>query len=287
MFKKILALALVLSMALFMVPAQAEEAESTFPAIAKEDLKIGMIYVGDTSDGGYNYVHDSALMQAVKELGMNEDQVVKKTNVPEDATCETALRELVEAGCQIIFADSFGHMYYMEPIAEEYPNVIFSHCSGYINNGVNMNNYFGRIYEPRFLSGLAAGLRTQTNKIGYVSAMNNPECNGGLDAFTLGVRTVNPDATVYVYEDNGSVQGFIGLTKNYIEGIFVEESMRGKGIGTQLLNLAKQLCSSLTLQVYEKNQSALRFYFKEGFQIKKKQMDSETGQMDFTMEWSM
>ena len=88
-------------------------------------------------------------------------------------------------------------------------------------------------------------------------------------------------------EDNGSVQGFIGLTKNYIEGIFVEESMRGKGIGTQLLNLAKQLCSSLTLQVYEKNQSALRFYFKEGFQIKKKQMDSETGQMDFTMEWSM
>ena len=84
-------------------------------------------------------------------------------------------------------------------------------------------------------------------------------------------------------EDNGSVQGFIGLTKNYIEGIFVEESMRGKGIGTQLLNLAKQLCSSLTLQVYEKNQSALRFYFKEGFQIKKKQMDSETGQMDFTM----
>ena len=101
------------------------------------------------------------------------------------------------------------------------------------------------------------------------------------------VKEMLPDATVYVYEDNGSVQGFIGLTKNYIEGIFVEESMLGKGIGTQLLNLAKQLCSSLTLQVYEKNQSALRFYFKEGFQIKKKQMDSETGQMDFTMEWSM
>ena len=93
-------------------------------------------------------------------------------------------------------------MYYMEPIAEEYPEIIFSHCSGFINNGVNMNNYFGRIYEPRFLSGLAAGLRTQTNKIGYVSAMDNPECNGGLDAFTLGVRTVNPDATVYVKYTN-------------------------------------------------------------------------------------
>ena len=96
-----------------------------------------------------------------------------------------------------------------------------------------------------------------------------------------------PQSTVYVYEKNGSVQGFIGLTEHHIEGIFVEESMRGKRIGTQLLNHAKQFFSSLTLQVYEENQSALRFYFKEGFQIKKKQMDSETDQMEFTMEWSM
>ena len=101
------------------------------------------------------------------------------------------------------------------------------------------------------------------------------------------VKEMLPDTTVYVYEDNGSVQGFIGLTKSQIEGIFVEESMRGKGIGTQLLNHAKQFFSSLTLQVYEENQSALRFYFKEGFQIKKKQMDSETDKMEFTMEWSM
>ena len=101
------------------------------------------------------------------------------------------------------------------------------------------------------------------------------------------VKEILPNAEIYVYVLKGNIVGFIGINENYIEGIFVEESMRGKGIGTQLLNLAKQLCSSLTLQVYEKNQSALRFYFKEGFQIKKKQMDSETGQMDFTMEWSM
>ena len=101
------------------------------------------------------------------------------------------------------------------------------------------------------------------------------------------VKEILPQSTVYVYEKNGSVQGFIGLTEHHIEGIFVEESMRGKGIGTQLLNHAKQFFSSLTLQVYEENQSALRFYFKEGFQIKKKQMDSETDQMEFTMEWSM
>ena len=101
------------------------------------------------------------------------------------------------------------------------------------------------------------------------------------------VKEILPQATVYVYEKNGSVHGFIGLTEHHIEGIFVEESMRGKGIGTQLLNHAKQFFSSLTLQVYEENQSALRFYFKEGFQIKKKQMDFETGQTECTMEWSM
>ncbi|MEE0253227.1 MAG: N-acetyltransferase [Acutalibacteraceae bacterium] len=100
------------------------------------------------------------------------------------------------------------------------------------------------------------------------------------------VKEILPQSTVYVYEKDGLVQGFIGLTGCHIEGIFVEESMRGKGIGTQLLHQVKQLFSVLTLQVYERNQSALRFYFKEGFQIQKKQMDSETGQIEFTMEWS-
>ena len=70
MFKKMLALALVLMMAVFAVPAQAEEAAGAFPAVAKEDLKIGMIYIGDTSDGGYNYTHDSALMTAVASAVM-------------------------------------------------------------------------------------------------------------------------------------------------------------------------------------------------------------------------
>ena len=101
------------------------------------------------------------------------------------------------------------------------------------------------------------------------------------------VKEMLPHSTVYVYEGNGSVQGFIGLTEHRIEGIFVAESMRGKGIGTQLLNQAKQLFSSLTLQVYEQNQSALQFYLKEGFQIKKKDIDADTGQTEFTMEWNL
>ena len=101
------------------------------------------------------------------------------------------------------------------------------------------------------------------------------------------VKEILPQSTVYVYEGNGSAQGFIGLTEHHIEGIFVAESMRGKGIGTQLLNQAKQLFSSLTLQVYEQNQSALQFYLKEGFKIKNKDIDADTGQTEFTMEWNL
>jgi len=119
--------------------------------------------------------------------------------VPENAECDAALRELVDAGCQIIFGNSWGFMNYMEEMAEEYPNVIFSHCSGYKNNGVNFNNYFGRIYQARYLAGIAAGLKTVSNKIGYVAAWaDNAEVNGGINAFALGVQSVNPDAVVYV-----------------------------------------------------------------------------------------
>jgi basic membrane protein A len=132
-------------------------------------------------------------------LGLEDSQVLYKFNVPENAECDAALRELVDAGCQIIFGNSWGFMNYMEEMAEEYPNVIFSHCSGYKNNGVNFNNYFGRIYQARYLAGIAAGLKTVSNKIGYVAAWaDNAEVNGGINAFALGVQSVNPDAVVYV-----------------------------------------------------------------------------------------
>lgn len=170
----------------------------TYGPVAKEDLKVGMVLIG-SQDDGFSGAHYNGLEGMKAELGLNDDQVLYKFNVPETAECEAALRELVDAGCQIIFGNSWGFMNFMEEMADEYPEVVFSHCSGYKNNGVNFNNYFGRIYQARYLAGIAAGLKTSSNLIGYVAAWaDNAEVNGGINAFALGVQSVNPEAVVYV-----------------------------------------------------------------------------------------
>lgn len=173
-----------------------------FEPVAKENLKVGLVYIGDVVDGGYTYAHHQGILKMQEELGLSDDQLVIKTNVAEGSGDEAAVLELIEAGCQIIFGNSFGYMNAFNELAEEYPEIIFSHCSGYMANDVNFNNYFGAIYQARYLSGIAAGLKTQSNKIGYVAAMSNPEVDGGCNAFALGVQKVNPDATVYIQYTN-------------------------------------------------------------------------------------
>jgi len=174
--------------------------ETGFAPVAKEDLKVGIIYIGSATDKGWTYSHDQGMLAMQASLELDDSQVIKKEFITEDSACETALRELVEAGCQIIFANSWGYMDYMEEMAEEYPEIIFSHCSGYKNNGINFNNYFGAINDARYLSGIAAGLKTETNKIGYVGAYKNPEVISGANAFALGVASVNPDAEILFTE---------------------------------------------------------------------------------------
>ncbi len=181
-----------------LAPAASAEVTSAFKPVPVEELKVGMVLIG-SQDDGFSGAHYNGLEGMKTALGLKDEQVLYKFNVPETAECDAALRELVDAGCQIIFGNSWGFMNFMEEIAEEYPEVIFSHCSGYKNNGVNFNNYFGRIYQARYLAGIAAGMKTQTNKIGYVAAWaDNAEVNGGINAFALGVQSVNPDAVVYV-----------------------------------------------------------------------------------------
>ena len=89
-------------------------------------------------------------------------------------------------------------------MAEKYPGIYFSHGTGYMSNGKNFNNYFGRIYQVRYLSGIVAGMNTKSNKIGYVAAQDssNSEVTGGIDAFAIGVASVNPDAKIYVAVTN-------------------------------------------------------------------------------------
>ena len=182
-------------------------ASGLFAPIAKEDIKVGVIHIGDPADGaGYTFAHDQGIVAMQQELGLSDDQIIRKNSVDDtDAVAiRTATEECIEEGCNIIFGTSWGFMDTMEELAGEYPEVIFSHCSGYKSNGKNFNNYFGRIYQARYLTGIAAGLRTESDKIGFVAAMgsDNSEVTGGIDAFALGVEAVNPDAKIYVKVTN-------------------------------------------------------------------------------------
>lgn len=176
-------------------------------AIAKEDIKVGVIHITDPAEGsGYTYTHDLGIQGMQKNVGLSDDQIVRKNNVNDsDPTAiETAILECIEDGCNVIFATSWGYMDTVEAVAEEYPDVYFAHGTGYKSNGKNFTNYFGRIYQARYLAGIAAGLKTESNKIGYVAAMgqDNAEVTGGVDAFALGIYSVNPDAEVYVKVTN-------------------------------------------------------------------------------------
>ena len=175
--------------------------------IALADLKVGVIHIGDPADGtGYTYAHDQGIVAMQENLGLSDSQIVRKNNIADgDAVAtRTAIEEAIEEGCNLIFGTSWGFMDTMEELAMEYPDVYFSHATGYKNNGTNMNNYFGRIYQARYLSGIAAGLKTESNLIGYVAAMDNSnsEVTGGINAFAMGVESVNPDAKVYVKVTN-------------------------------------------------------------------------------------
>ena len=179
------------------------ETQTSSKGISKDDIKVGVIHLSDPSEGsGYTYTHDLGIQGMQQNLGLSDEQIVRKINVADsdaDATRE-AIKECIDEGCNIIFTTSWGYMETTAEMAEKYPDIYFSHGTGYLSNGKNFNNYFGRIYQARYLSGIVAGMNTTNNKIGYVAAMgsDNSEVTGGIDAFALGIYSVNPDAQVYV-----------------------------------------------------------------------------------------
>ena len=199
-FAKLAALILAVAMLLTVAGCTAGDGKE---GAANADFKVGVIHIGDPADGaGYSYAHDLGIVDMQANLKLTDEQIVRKINVEDtDAVAtRTAIEECIEAGCKIIFGTSWGYMDTMEQLAGEYPDVVFSHGTGYKSNGTNLNNYFGRIYQARYLSGIAAGLKTQSDKIGYVAAMGitNSEVTGGINAFAMGVESVNPDAKIYV-----------------------------------------------------------------------------------------
>ena len=213
MKKKILALVLALAMVLGLAACGSSGSGSgsgsqSGSQTSNSDFKVGAIYINKKSDtAGYTYAHHTGITKAMKELGMDpETQLVIVDQVPEDDTqVGAAVDTLVGEGCSIIFGISFGYLNEMEVKAQEYPDVIFSHATGFKSNDTNYNNYFGRIYQARYLAGIAAGLKsleTGNNNIGYVSAYDTEyaETCSGINGFTLGVQAANPNATVYVKE---------------------------------------------------------------------------------------
>ena len=182
----------------------AETAEET-AGIPAADLKIGLILVGEAADA-YNKNHIEGMQAACEKLGVDYDtQVIVKTNIGEDSTCTDAIGELADAGCQAIFSDSFGHEQYMVEAAPDYPDIQFCAATGYqgaSDSLDNTHNYFAQIYQARFLAGIAAGLKTETNKLGYVAAKPFAEVISGYTAFYLGAKSVNPDVTMLVNYTN-------------------------------------------------------------------------------------
>lgn len=183
-------------------------------AIAKEDIKIGLICLHD-ANSTYDANFINAMKEAVKDLGLDESkQLVIKTGIPESDACYNTAVELVEQGCNIIFADSFGHEDHIIRAAEEYPAVRFFHATGtkaHTENLANFHNAFASIYEGRYLAGVAAGMKlvelygddngavSDANaKIGYVGAFPYAEVKSGYTSFFLGVRSVVANATMEV-----------------------------------------------------------------------------------------
>lgn len=185
----------------------AEETSGGSGGIPKDEIKVGVIHLSDPAEGsGYTYTHDLGIQGMQQNLNLSDDQIVRKINVSdtdEEAT-RTAIQECIDEGCNIIFTTSWGYMETTAAMADEYPDIYFSHGTGYMSNGKNFNNYFGRIYQARYLSGIVAGMNTKSNKIGYVAAMDssNSEVTGGIDAFALGIYSVNQKAKVYVKVTN-------------------------------------------------------------------------------------
>ncbi len=162
----------------------------------QQPLKVGFVYVSPVGDAGWTYQHDQGRQQMEKALnGKVTTKFVE--NVPEGADAERVIRELASTGYTLIFTTSFGYMNPTIKVAKQFPKVTFEHATGY-KRAKNVGTYNARFYEARYLAGIVAGKMTKTNVAGYVAAFPIPEVLQGIDAFTLGMRSVNPKAETKV-----------------------------------------------------------------------------------------
>ena len=208
--KKVVSLLMVLAMvaaSCFALTSCGKKVEEN----ANADLKLGFIFLHD-ENSTYDKNFMDAAREVQKELNLTDEQVIFKTNVPEGNECYEAAADLADQGCNIVFADSFGHEPYMLKAAKEFPEVQFCHATGttaHTENLANFHNAFASIYEGRYIAGVAAGMKlnemiengeftAEEAKIGYVGAYTYAEVISGYTSFFLGARSVCPTATMEV-----------------------------------------------------------------------------------------
>jgi basic membrane protein A len=169
---------------------------SSNAARAADKVKVGFVYLTTPGDHGWTYAHELGRQMVEKHFG---DKVVTTyvENVPEGPDSARVIRELAKKGNDIIFTTSFGYMDHTLRVAKEFPNVKFEHITGY-KRSPNMATGNIRFYEGRYVQGVVAGLMTKSNKIGYIASFPIPEVIQGINAFGIGLRSVNPKAEVSV-----------------------------------------------------------------------------------------
>jgi len=161
---------------------------------AGQPVKAAFIYVSPVTDAGWTRSHDDG-RKAMAQLPYVETTF--RASVPETSDVESVLNDLVRQGCNVIFTTSYGFRDATLRAAKRNPDAIFLHCSG-SQTSKNAGTYFGHMYQPRYVSGIVAGRMTKSNRLGFVAAYPIPEVIRGINAFTLGVRAVNPQAKVHV-----------------------------------------------------------------------------------------
>ena len=228
----------------------AADAGEAAPAGDKLDIKAGFICLHD-ENSTYDLNFITGAKQACEKLGV---EAVIKTNIPEGQECYDAACELADQGCGYIFADSFGHEDYMIEAAKEYPDIQFFHATGtkaHTENLANFHNAFASIYQGRYLSGIAAGMKLnemidsgkikpEEAKIGYVGAFTYAEVISGYTSYFLGARSVCPTATMEVtftgswYDETAEKEG---ATKLMSDGcVFISQHADSMGAPTACEN---------------------------------------------------
>ena len=164
--------------------------------VVEEPFKVAFVYVAPIGDLGWTWAHDQGRLDLEREFGdMLETSYIE--NVPEGPEAERVIRDYAQRGYDLVITTSFGFMDPTIEVAKEFPDKWFVHISGY-KTADNVSTVFGRMYQPRYLSGIVAGKMTMNGNIGYVAAFPSPEVVRSINAFTLGVRSVNPEAKVTV-----------------------------------------------------------------------------------------